>query len=337
MPTRRIGGVGVDGQVPDHGQWVWMARCLTIGQWEVCVDTPAAEGKGHLERRTDEQTESNQALRAKQGECKILQDVLSEKDALIEELQMQQATLQTVIESLQSELEDKQLTIRKLDNQMQASPAPLGRQHPVRQCGVTRVCLSGGNASLTDSTSVNRVRLLLPLLRQTQLFLSHFAMVVLNPSLRLANASSSLAATTGPTTAPACQHQSVWDTWYLLGGDGVLANHKRAYAVYMPELVLKVVAADEGREGARGACGRRCRKCPLGCPGALVIRGYLFVCGWEGRDWAARKEIYVHLARHSCTSTLVRNKTVVVIGGAQGGVQTSSHIEQGTLTLPTER
>ena len=47
------------------------------------------------------QTEHNQALRAKQGECKRLQDMLSEKEALIEENHILQATLQSTIESLQ--------------------------------------------------------------------------------------------------------------------------------------------------------------------------------------------------------------------------------------------
>eukprot|EP00731_Ephydatia_muelleri_P035807 Em0162g13a len=377
-----------------------------------------------LERRTDEQvryihslendvlrmqmaeTESNQALRAKQGECKILQDVLSEKDALIEELQMQQATLQTVIESLQSELEDKQLTIRKLDNQMQrpvtheqsaviemykmqvaaltselegrgkfikgqaqASPAPTSVGNTQCVMWGDRVCLSGGNASLTDSTSVIVYDCSSQCCGRLSYVLSHFAMVVLTPpssgqrlliigGYNRSNDSTTcwspgaatpkvvcprsrcwtLPTASGTSVAPlpspsaGMQHQVSGDTWYLLGGDGVLANHKRAYAVYMPELVLKVVAADEGREGSEGSVWKTMPEMPLGCPGALVIRGYLFAVGGKDATGQPRKEIYVYLpgtwewlqvcslpsARHSCTSTLVRNKTVVVIGGAQG-------------------
>eukprot|EP00731_Ephydatia_muelleri_P023991 Em0016g262a len=421
-----------------------------------------------LERRTDEQvryihslendvlrmqmaeTESNQALRAKQGECKILQDVLSEKDALIEELQMQQATLQTVIESLQSELEDKQLTIRKLDNQMQrpvtheqsaviemykmqvaALTSELeGRGKFIKgqaqssglkvsiaihwTKGVTcahsvgntqcvtwgdRVCLSGGNASLTDSTSVIVYDCSSQCCGRLSYVLSHFAMVVLTPpssgqrlliiggynrsndrysgqvsaweqetkswnrvayppmptergdASAVAHQHYVLVAGGCNAKAPACSTKCLGTRGTCWEGTGVLANHKRAYAVYMPELVLKVVAADEGREGSEGSVWKTMPEMPLGCPGALVIRGYLFAVGGKDATGQPRKEIYVYLpgtwewlqvcslpsARHSCTSTLVRNKTVVVIGGAQGGVQTSSHIEQGTLTLPTER
>lgn len=281
-----------------------------------------------------------------------------------------------------------------------------------------RVCLSGGNTSLTDSTSVIVYDCSSQRCGRLSYLLSHFAMVTL-PTLsgqqllliggynrsndrysgqisaweqetrswntvvypamltergdasavvhrhwilvaggcnakgrlstvELLDTSTHQWYTASPMPSPSAgmQHAVSGDTWYLLGGDGVLANHKRAYMVSVSELVLKVA---EG-EGS-GSVWKEMPEMPLGCPGVVTIRGYLFAVGGKDTKGQPKREIYAYLpgtwewyhvcnlpsARHSCTCTLVSGKTLAVIGGAQEGTQTSSHIDQGSLTLPSER
>ena len=292
-----------------------------------------------------------------------------------------------------------------------------------------RVCLSGGNASLTDSTSVIVYDCSSQRCGRLNYIVSHFAMVVLPtphagqqllliggynrsndrysgqvssweqeskswntvayPPMRTERGDSSAAVhrhwilvaggcnakgrlssvealdTTirqwyqvDPLPLPSAglQHAVSGDMWYLLGGDGILANQKRAYAVSMSELVLSVAgesgtSSSSSGSGRNGSAWKTMPEMPLGCPGVAIIRGNLYAVGGKDATGHPRKEIHIYLpgtwewlhvcdlpsARHSCTCTLVSNRTLVVMGGAQEGIQTSSYIDQGSLTFPSDR